>query len=134
MARSVMEGVTFSLRDSFEIFKDLGVPIGQVRAAGGGAKSPLWRQINADAIGAEHVRLGIDEGPALGAALLAAVGAGRYKTVADACHAAIRVTERVVPIRENTAVYDRLYPIYRSLYPALKNQFAAVSKAVDNGG
>jgi len=129
-ARAVMEGVTYSLRDSFEIFKELGVSIGQVRAAGGGAKSPLWRQINADAINAEHVSLAIDEGPALGAALLAAVGAGRFDTVADACRTAIRVTDRVTPIAENTAVYDRLYPIYQALYPALKDQFAAVSRTV----
>lgn len=130
IARSVMEGVAYSLRDSFEIFKELGVKIGQVRAAGGGAKSPLWRQINADVVGAEHVTLSVDEGPALGAALLAAVGAGRYETVADACRAAIRVRETVAPIAENVAAYNRLYPVYRALYPALKEQFAAVSKAV----
>ncbi len=130
-ARSVMEGVTYSLRDSFEIFKELGVEINEVRASGGGAKSPLWRQINADAIGAEHVTLSIDEGPALGVALLAAVGTGRFATVADACKAAIKVKERVRPIAGNTAAYNRYYPVYRSLYPALKEQFAAISAAVE---
>ncbi|HEY3331869.1 MAG TPA: xylulokinase [Capsulimonadaceae bacterium] len=130
-ARSVMEGVTYSLRDSFEIFKELGVEINEVRASGGGAKSPLWRQINADAIGAEHVTLSIDEGPALGVALLAAVGTGAFATVADACKTAIKVTNRVRPIGAHTETYNRFYPVYRSLYPALKDQFAAISKAVE---
>ncbi|MDR3707148.1 MAG: xylulokinase [Capsulimonadaceae bacterium] len=129
-ARSVMEGVSYSLRDSFEIFKELGVEIGQVRASGGGAKSPLWRQINADVMRAEHVTLSIDEGPALGVALLAAVGTGVYATVADACRAAIRVTDRVAPQSKNADVYDKFYPVYRGLYPALKESFRAVSRAV----
>jgi xylulokinase len=129
-ARAVMEGVSYSLRDSFEIFKDQGVEISQVRASGGGAKSPLWRQINADVTGYEHVTLSIDEGGALGVALLAAVGAGRYATVAEACKASIAVNERVPPIGANVTTYNRFYPVYRSLYPALKGAFSEVSAAV----
>lgn len=128
--RSVLEGVTFGLRDTFEIFKEIGVPVAQVRASGGGAKSGLWRQINADITGYEHVTLGVDEGPALGAALLAAVGTGAYPTVADACHAAIRVTGSTPANSAAVAQYNRFYPIYRALYPALKTQFAADAEAV----
>lgn len=128
--RAVLEGVTFGLRDTFEIFREIGVPVAQVRASGGGAKSQLWRQINADITGYEHVTLGVDEGPALGAALLAAVGTGAYATVADACHAAIRVAGSTPAKPEAVTAYNRFYPIYRALYPALKDQFAADAKAV----
>jgi xylulokinase len=130
-ARSVMEGVSYSLRDSFEIFKELNVEISQVRASGGGAKSPLWRQINADVTGYDHVTLSIDEGGALGVALLAAVGTGRFATVAEACQSAIKVASSVAPIAENVRAYNRFYPIYRSLYPALKGAFAQVSEVVE---
>jgi len=130
-ARSVMEGVSYSLRDSFEIFKELGIEISQVRASGGGAKSPLWRQINADIIGAKHVTLTVDEGPGLGAALLAAVGTGSYASVADACKATIKTNDTIQPVEANVKTYNRFYPIYRSLYPALKNEFDAVSNAIE---
>ncbi len=128
--RAVLEGVVFGLKDTFEIFKELGVPVEQVRASGGGAKSDLWRQINADITGHDHVTLAIDEGPALGAALLAAVGTGAYSTVADACRHAVRVTGTTAPNSSAHSTYHRLYPIFRSLYPALKEQFAAISQAV----
>jgi len=130
-ARAVLEGVSYSLRDSFEIFMENGVEISQVRASGGGAKSPLWRQINADITGYEHVTLGTDEGGALGVALLAAVGTGRFATVAEACSASIKVDKRIPPIVENVSAYNRYYPVYRSLYPALKTAFAEVSQAVE---
>lgn len=127
MARAVMEGVAFGLRDSFEILAGMGVPIREVRASGGGARSPLWRQIQADVTGREHVLIQVDEGPAFGAALLAAVGTGVWSSVEEACRAAIRVTDRCPPIPENVALYERLYPVYRALYPALQEQFEAVS-------
>ncbi len=129
-ARAVLEGVAFALNDTFEIFGELGIPISQVRASGGGAKSPVWRQIHADVTGHEHVTLSVDEGPALGAALLAAVGTGAYSSVADACRAAIQTVARVAPDPAARSVYAKLYPVYRALYPALKDQFAAVSQAV----
>jgi xylulokinase len=76
------------------------------------------------------VTLAVDEGPALGAALLAAVGTGAYPTVADACRASIRTVARTAPDPDAQQVYARLNPVYRALYPALKDQFAAVSEAV----
>jgi xylulokinase len=131
MARAVLEGVVYGLRDMFEIFTEIGVPIQTVRASGGGAKSELWRSINADITRRTHVTLAVDEGPALGAALLAAVGTGAFPSVADACRAAISVRDSVYPDQTAADVYDRFYPIYNSLYPALKDGFRAISAAVD---
>lgn len=129
MGRAVMEGVAYGLRDSFEILDEMEVPIREVRASGGGARSPLWRQIQADVTGREHVTINIDEGPALGVALLAGVGTEVWNSVAEACRSVIQVSDRCAPNRENTAVYNRYYPVYRSLYSSLKDQFAAVAAA-----
>ncbi|HEU4754782.1 MAG TPA: xylulokinase, partial [Armatimonadota bacterium] len=126
MARAVLEGVAYGLKDSFDILQEMGVPIGQVRASGGGARSPLWRQIQADVTGREHVLINVDEGPAFGVALLAGVGTGVWPDAATACRATIQVTERCPPNPENVAAYGRYHPVYRSLYPSLKEQFEAV--------
>lgn len=127
MARAVLEGVAYGLRDSFEILQEMGVPIQEVRASGGGARSPLWRQIQADVTNREHVTINVDEGPAFGVALLAGVGTGVWGSVAEACRATIRVTDRCPPVPENAAIYARYYPIYRALYRCLAEQFAAVA-------
>ncbi len=129
-ARAVLEGVAYGLNDMFQIFQDIGVPITQVRASGGGARSAVWRQIHADVTGYSHTTLSVDEGPALGVALLAAVGTGAYATVADACRTAIQTVAETAPDPTAHAQYQKFYPIYRALYPALKDQFAAVSEAV----
>ncbi|NLD74309.1 MAG: xylulokinase, partial [Chloroflexi bacterium] len=127
MIRAVLEGVAYSLRDSLELFREIGVPIEQVRASGGGARSPMWRQILADVFGTELVTINITEGAPYGAALLAGVGAGVYASVPEACEQAIRIESRIEPIAENQARYDDYYPVYRSLYPALKPAFDAVT-------
>jgi xylulokinase len=129
MARAVLEGVAYGLRDSFEILDAMDVPIQQVRASGGGARSPLWRQIQADVTGREHVTINVDEGPAFGVALLAGVGTGVWASVAEACRATIHVVDRAAPEAPAQAVYNRFYPIYRSLYAALKEPFATVTAA-----
>ena len=126
MARAVLEGVAFALNDTFTIFEDIGVDIAQVRASGGGAKSAVWRQIHADITGREHATLSIDEGPALGVALLAAVGTGAFASVPDACRAAIRTVSSTAPDPADHVKYRRVYGVYRDLYPALKSQFAAI--------
>jgi xylulokinase len=127
MARSVLEGVSYAMRDSFEILDEMRVPVRQVRASGGGARSLLWRQIQADITGREHVTINVDEGPAFGVALLAGVGTGVWGSVAEACRATIEVVENCAPIAENTGIYNRHYPIYGNLYASLKDQFAAVA-------
>jgi xylulokinase len=123
LVRSVLEGVSFGLRDSLELIKGLGVPITQVRASGGGARSALWRQIQADVFGTELVLVNVTEGAAFGAALLAAVGAGAYRSVEEAVKATVKVTDRTAPIAANAQAYEKLYPAYRGLYPALKGTF-----------
>ena len=130
MIRSILEGVAFSLRDSYEIFKELGIPIEQIRASGGGSRSLFWRQIQADIYGKEVVTLRTSEGSALGAALLAGVAAKNYASVEESAKQAIVLQDRVSPRAEHVKTYDRTYQIYRNLYPAvreLSHQLASLS-------
>jgi xylulokinase len=119
-----MEGVTFALRDSLEIFLELGVPIDEIRASGGGAKSEFWRQIQANVFGRSVTTINAEEGAAYGAALLAGVGAGAHATIQDACAAAIRVTGQLAPQAEHDEAYRRAYANFRELYPLLAPTFA----------
>lgn len=127
LVRAVLEGVSFGLRDSLELIKGLGAPIEQVRASGGGARSSVWRQIQADVFGAELVLVNVTEGAAYGAALLASIGAGVYQRVDEAVTATVRITDRTAPMADHVTQYQRLYPVYRSLYPALKDTFHALA-------
>jgi xylulokinase len=120
LTRAVMEGVAFSLRDSLEIFLELGAAVDSVRLGGGGAKSLLWRQIQADCYKRDCEIIEADEGAAFGAAILAGVGAGHWRTVDEACAATIKVAERTVPDGDSSAALDRNYAAYRLLYSALK--------------
>jgi xylulokinase len=127
MARAVMEGVVFSLRDGLEIMRGLNVPISQIRATGGGARSVLWRQMQADIYGAEVVTLAAEEGPAYGAALLAGVGAGVFADVGDAVQRCVRVTGGTAPDAAALARYEQVYAIYRELYGALRGAMHALA-------
>ncbi|MBV8856678.1 MAG: xylulokinase [Acidobacteria bacterium] len=120
VVRAILEGVAFSLRDTFTIFKEMGVPVESVRLGGGGARSKVWRQIQADVYGREVELVEADEGAAYGAALLAGVGGGAWETVDDACAAAVRVRERTPPDAEGKRVMDERYKIFRAIYPALR--------------
>ena len=128
VARSVLEGVAYGLRDSFEILDSMGVAVRQVRASGGGARSAVWRQIQADVTGREHVTINVDEGPAFGVALLAGVGTGVWSSVAEACRATIRVGDACPPNAAAHRTYNDYYPVYRELYGALKPSFARVAE------
>ncbi len=127
-ARAVLEGVSYGLRDSFEVMEAMQVPINQVRASGGGARSAIWRQIQADVSGHTHVTISVDEGPALGVALLAGVGVGIYASVAEACKATIHVADSTCPIEANHAVYDKYHKVYQSLYAHLRADFADIAR------
>ncbi len=128
MTRAVMEGVIFSLRDSLEIMRELGVLIEDVRATGGGARSALWRQLQADIYGTPIRRTVADEGPAYGAALLAGVASRTYADV-DEATSVIKLREEVTePDRERSKVYEEHYEVYRSLYPATHS---AMSRLTD---
>ena len=130
VVRSVMEGVTYGMRDSLEIISGLGLDVGQITATGGGARSALWRQMQADIYGAEVVTINIAEGPAFGAAILAGVGSGVYNSIEEATGEIVKVTSATQPIEDNRRVYQEYYQIYRSLYPALKPEFDRVSETV----
>jgi xylulokinase len=128
LTRAVLEGVAFGLRDSFTLIKSAGLgEINQVRVSGGGARSPLWRQILADVLGAELVTVNTTEGAAYGAALLAGVGAGAWSGVDEACQATIRVSDHTVPTASAGRTYDAIYPTYQALYPALRPAFQAAA-------
>jgi xylulokinase len=118
LTRAVMEGVAFSLRDSLEIMVALGTNPGQIRVTGGGARSPLWRQLLADVFGRPIVRTLADEGPASGAALLAGVTAGVFKDVDEACSGISLRPDVSEPETSRTRLYDAYYAAYRELYPA----------------
>lgn len=122
LTRAVLEGVAFGLRDSFELIKSAGLAsIEQVRVSGGGARSPLWRQILADVFDVELVTVNTTEGAAFGAALLAGVGTGVWPSVDSACQATVQPTGRTTPAAPAVEKYNRGYALYRKLYPALKD-------------
>src|SRR5215216_1583937 len=121
VVRAILEGVAFSLRDTLTIFGEMDVPVENIRLGGGGARSPLWRQIQADVYGRVVEILAAEEGAAYGAALLAGVGAKIWPTVDAACASAVRVAERAEPDAAAVAALDRSYAGYRAMYPALRS-------------
>jgi xylulokinase len=128
MTRAVMEGVIFSLRDSLEIMRELGVPIADVRATGGGARSALWRRLQADIYNTPVRRTVADEAPAYGAALLAGVASGTYADV-DEASSVVELREEITePDGERSKTYEEHYEVYRSLYPATRS---AMSRLTD---
>ncbi len=120
VVRAILEGVAFSLRDTFEIFKEMNVPVEEIRLGGGGARSKLWRQIQADVYGHVVKTVEAEEGAAYGAALLAGVGAGAWPSVDAACDAVVRIKSAVEPNPEAVEALARQYRIFRLLYPALQ--------------
>lgn len=123
VVRSILEGVTFSLRDAIEIFKELNIPIETIRLGGGGARSALWRQIQADVYGQTVEIIAAEEGAAYGAALLAGTGSGIWKTVDEACFKSIRVAETILPNEESVEILNRQYGAYQMIYQSLRSLF-----------
>lgn len=126
MARAVMEGATFAMRDCLEIIRGMDIPVKEIRLSGGGARSEFWRQLQADVYGQPVVTINAGEGPAFGAALLAAAGTGAYKDVVQACSEAIRVTTRTRPAPAARRTYNAAHPVYQRLYQSLKEDFRAI--------
>jgi len=131
LARSVMEGATYGLRDSLAIIRDLDVPVNEIRVSGGGSKSAFWRQIQADIFGQDVVTINAEQGPAYGVALLATVGSGAYKNIEEACSATIRVVSRTKCDAKSAKAYDCRFPIYQQLYRSLKSDFRAIESLPD---
>lgn len=134
LVRSILEGAAFAMRDSLELIREMGAAIEQVRLSGGGARNPLWRQIQADVYGVDVHTLESTEGPAFGVALLAQVGTGGFASVPEACDATIRLAGKTPVDPKTRAFYDRAYPIYRQLYRDLRGSFSAISALVDSYG
>ncbi len=127
LLRAVMEGVSYSLRDCVEVMREMDVNVSDMMACGGGGTSALWRQMLADLYGCTVKTTENKEGPALGVALLAAVGAGIYSNVPEACRAVIKPDKEQQPIDENIGEYERFYQMYKSLYPAMRKSFEELS-------
>jgi xylulokinase len=123
LARAILEGVVFSMRDSLAIIKELGVPVKQIRVSGGGSKNAVWRKLQADVFGQDVVTINAEQGPAFGVALLAATGAGAYKNVVEACKATIHVVDKTGVTKKTAATYDKIFPLYQEMYGCLKDEF-----------
>ena len=134
MTRAVMEGVCFALRDSLELMGPIAAGGDQIRAIGGGARSALWRQMQADVFGASVAGMGEGGGPAYGAAALAAVGAGMFGAVAETIDAWVATETISDPDPAHTRVYDGLYEEWRELYPSLESRFASAATLAERLG
>jgi xylulokinase len=119
--RAVLEGVAYSLEDTFTLFAELGIPVSAIRLGGGGARGPLWRRIQAGIYGQAVEILTAEEGGAFGSALMAGVGAGHWADLNQACGAAIEVAQTIEPDPAEVAAYKDGYARWRKLYPALKS-------------
>ena len=120
VVRAILEGVAFSLQDTFEIFSEMQVPVTRVRLGGGGARSPIWRQIQADVYGHDAEIVEAEEGAAYGAALLAGVGCQVWPSVDAACDAVVRVARTVTVDPDARAALRQRYNVFRRVYPALR--------------
>ena len=120
VVRAILEGVAFSLRDTFEIFTEMKVPVEEVRLGGGGARSKVWRQIQADIYGREVKTVEAEEGAAYGAALLAGVAAGAWPSVDAAGDAVVRIASSIGPDAASVNLLDRQYQKFRKIYPAMR--------------
>jgi len=118
--RAILEGVAFSLKDTFTIFEEMKVPVTAIRLGGGGARSSLWRQIQADVYAHEVEVVAAEEGAAYGAAILAGTGAGAWASVEQACNAIVRVAKKITPNQKDSATLQQAYRGYRKIYPALR--------------
>jgi xylulokinase len=123
MVQAVLEGVSFAIRDSFEVAKSLGIPIERSKLCGGGARSPLWRKIFANVLNMALDIPHTEEGPGYGGAMLAMVGCGEDESVGDCAARLVRVKETVLPDPKIAARYEERYQQFQKIYPAMKNLF-----------
>ncbi|HEY1683283.1 MAG TPA: xylulokinase [Tepidisphaeraceae bacterium] len=127
LIRSLIEGVTFGMRDALEIMRHMGISISEVRASGGGARSEFWRQLQADIYNTPIVLTNASEGPAYGVAILAGVGTGVWNNVEEACKACIKKPEKISPNKKRAMEYDRFFNTYEKLYGDLKSRFTEMA-------
>lgn len=120
MHRALVEGITYALKESFDLIQNLGTEIVNIRITGGGAKSAIWAQMIADIMNVAVEVMAIDEGPALGAAILAMVGNGTYPSVSATCEKLLQVKTTFYPQNEHVALYQKKYNVYKKLYETVK--------------
>ena len=123
LIRAILEGVSYSLRDCIEIIREMGTEINDMMACGGGGTSPLWRSMLADLFNCNVSTVNSKEGPALGVAILAGVGAGIYPSVEEGCRRVIKKNKTQAPNPDNIDKYEAFYRLYVKLYPSLKDNF-----------
>lgn len=123
MTQAVLEGVAFGLRDSLEVARSLGIKIDRTKICGGGAKSSLWKKIIANVMNLKVDVLENEEGPAMGGAILAAVGCGEYSSVESAAKQLVNVIDTIEPEEELVAKYEEKYQKFKKIYPAVKDLF-----------
>ena len=127
MLRAVMEGVSYSLRDCVEVFREMNIDVSDMAACGGGGTSPLWRSMLADLYGCDVKTVASKEGPALGSAILASVACGIYNSVQEACKIVVKTDRIQSPDRIDSKEYEKYYSLYREIYPVLKSGFKKLS-------
>ena len=128
MTRAILEGVSFGLKDSLDILEDMGVSIKEIRVTGGGSRSPLWKQIIADIFNMPVSEINTHQGGALGAAILAGVGAGHYGSIEEATGQIIQLTATTQPNRERVVDYRHKHQLYQRLYQDLKDYYQVAAK------
>ncbi len=126
--RSVMEGITFGMNDSLRLIRAMNIKISHIRLSGGGGKSKFWRRMQADIYNTDTASINMDEGPAFGVALLAAVGTGCFRSIEEACKNSIDVINKYKPDNKQVEIYQKYYEQYRLLYPVLKKTFSGLSE------
>ncbi|MEM3562293.1 MAG: xylulokinase [Candidatus Jordarchaeaceae archaeon] len=122
LIRAIMEGACFEVRKNIEVMKELGLEFEEVRITGGATRSPLWNQIQADIYNIPVARGKVEEATSLGAAILAGVGVGIYRSVSDAAESMVQIGERKEPSEKNREIYDKLYKVHKDVYMALKDK------------
>jgi len=127
MARAIMEGVSYGLRDAVEVIHEMGLPIRELRGTGGGFRGGFWGQIFSDVCRKPVWGIAVDEGAAFGAALLAGVAVGIWPDVESACAAAVKTVHLATPDPSSSRIYGRYYAVYRGLYGALREHFAGIA-------
>ena len=123
MTQAVLEGVAFGLRDSLEVARSLGIQLERTKICGGGAKSPLWKKMIANIMNLKVDVIESEEGPALGAAMLAAVGCGAYPDVETVAEKVVKVIDTIEPEADLVQKYEERYQEFRKIYPAVKELF-----------
>jgi len=128
MLRAVLEGVAYAQRQCFDILSNMGIPMDEMLLCGGGANSPLWRQILADVYACPVRTVATKEGPVLGAAILAGVGTGVWANVEQACAEVVKLNAPEAPDPYHTEAYRPFYQLYCELYPALRESFHTLAR------